>query len=40
VAREKNPLPQPRRPRDRATFDIPFVMKSNMPKNPPSLWSW
>ena len=36
AAGEKNLLPQLRRPRDRATFDIPFVMESSMPK-PPSL---
>ena len=32
VAGEKNPLPQLRRPRDRATFGILFVMESGMPK--------
>ena len=29
---EKNPLSQLRSPRDRATFGIPFVMESCMPK--------
>ena len=32
VAGEKNPLPQLRRPRDRAIFGILFVMESGMPK--------
>ena len=32
MAGEKNPLSQLRRPRDRATFGIPFVMVSGMPK--------
>ena len=32
MAGEKNPLPQLRRPRDRLTFSIPFVMESGMPK--------
>ena len=32
MAGEKNPLPQLRRPRDRATFDILFVMESGMLK--------
>ena len=32
MAGEKNPLPQLRRPRDRATFSIPFVMESGMSK--------
>ena len=32
MVREKNPLTQLRRPRDRATFDILFVMESGMPK--------
>ena len=32
MAREKNPLPQLWRPRDRATFGIPLVMESGMPK--------
>ena len=32
MAGEKNLLPQLWRPRDRATFGIPFIMKSGMPK--------
>jgi len=32
VAEEKNPLAQLRRPRDRTTFSISFVMESGMPK--------
>ena len=32
MAREKNPFSQLRRPRDRATFSISFVMESGMPK--------
>jgi len=32
VAVEKNPLPQLWRPRDRATFGVPFVMELGIPK--------
>ena len=32
MAKEKNPLPHLRRPRDHATYGIPFVMESDMPK--------
>jgi len=32
VVGEKNPLSQLLCPRDRATFDIPFVMESGMSK--------